>query len=196
MVVAEPLSSPATSTNDWCGSSSRLKRCSNWRAGVVDALEAAAAARAFNNGEPLNNVVLEVNSHHQELTIVNVANIVVEGEGSLGYDVLRMVGEMGHNLSLLLLVGVDGSHVDRVRHRRSLRSCKAMLAFLGLGSMYGGKRPCTLLTLRWSRHARGVFCVVTAPLVSYNLCPIKEKCFWHASGILRVNLRAVKQHGH
>ena len=53
----------------------------------------------------------------------------------------------------------------------------------------------SVLTLR-SRHALSVFWVVTALLVSYNLCPIKEKCFWHASGIQGVNLRAVKQHGH
>ena len=188
MVVAEPLSSSATSTKDWCGSSSRVKRCSNWRAGVVDALEAAAAARAFNNGEPLNNVVLEVNSHHQELTIVNVANIVVEGEGSLEDDVLRMVGEMGDNLSLLLLVGVDGSHVDRVRHRRSLRSCKAMLAFLGLGSMYGGKRPCTLnpsVDSLLVKACTGCVLRSNGPLGQLQFVPNKGEmflaCIWHSA---------------
>ena len=50
--------------------------------------------------------------------MVNVANIVIEAKGSLSRGVLRMVGRVLGNLRLL--VGVDGSHVDRVRHRRSL----------------------------------------------------------------------------
>ena len=73
-----------------------------------------------------------------------------------------------------------------------------MLAFVGLRGAGGACTTRSGLCVGSStRHALSVFWVVTAPLVvSYNLCPIKEKCFEHASGIQGVNLRAVKQHGH
>ena len=71
---------------------------------------------------------------------------------------------------------------------------------VGVCGTTGARRACTtrsgLCVGSSTRHALSVFWVVTALLVSYNLCPIKEKCLRHASGIQRVNLRAVKQHGH
>ena len=60
----------------------------------------------------------QVNTSHKKLTLVNVANIVIEAKGSLSRGVLRMVGRGLGNLRLL--VGVDRSHMDGVRHRRSL----------------------------------------------------------------------------
>ena len=59
-----------------------------------------------------------MNTSHKKLTIVNVANIVIEAKGSLSRGVLRMVERVLGNLRLL--VGVDRGHMDRVRHRRSL----------------------------------------------------------------------------
>ena len=66
---------------------------------------------------------------------------------------------------------------------------------------YGGKRACTTRSgLRVDSSVKACSeCVLGSNgplLVSYNLCPIKEKCFAHASGIQGVSLRAVKRHGH